>query len=352
MRWLIHRYGYFWPLVLKDCIKYNQGYESCQRHGPIPRIPAAELSSIIKPWPFRGWVVDLIGKVMATSKKKNNFVIVATNYFTKWVKAKAYKNVTEYEVIQFYKDMIIHKFGLPQTITVDNGLALNGSRVLAFAQDHRIKICNSTPYYAQANGQAESTNKIITNNIRKVVDNNPTCWDELLSEVFWAYRTSKRLSINITPYSLVYGHDTVIPVEITVKSLRVASQNQLSHVDYESAMLVELDDIDEQQIAALNSIMIQKKKVAFAYNKRIKPRSFSMGDMVWKVILPPRTKDHFLGKWSLDWEVPYLVSEVFEGNAYRLMHVNSDEHIREINGKYLKLYKPSMNEIELKHKKY
>ena len=198
-------------------------------------------------------------------------MIVATDYFTKWVEAKAYKNVTEYEVIQFYKDMIIHRFGLPQTITVDNGLALNGSRVLAFAQDRGIKICNSTPYYAQANGQAESTNKIIKNNIRKVVDNNPTCWDELLSKVLWEYRTSKRLGINTTPYSLVYGHDAMIPVEITVKSLRVATQSQLSHVDYESAMLAELDDIDEQQIAALNSIMIQKMKVACAYNKRIKP---------------------------------------------------------------------------------
>ena len=69
-------------------------------------------------------------------------------------------------------------------------------------------------------------------------------------------------------------------------------------MDYESAMSAELDDIDEQQIAALNSIMIQKKKVALAYNKRIKPKSFSIGDMVWKVLLSPGTKDHFLGKWS------------------------------------------------------
>ena len=123
-------------------------------------------------------------------------------------------------------------------------------------------------------------------------------------------------------------------------------------MDYESAMLAELDDIDEQQITTLNSIMMQKKKVALAYNKIIKPKSFSGGDLVWKVIFPPETKDHFLGKWSPNWEGPYLVSEVFEGNAYRLMHVNNDEHIRAINGKYLKLYKPSMNEIELKHKKY
>ena len=75
-------------------------------------------------------------------------------------------------------------------------------------------------------------------------------------EVLWAYRTFKKLSINTTPYSLVYGHDAVIPIEIAVRSLRVAKQNQLSHIDYESAMLVELDDIDEKQVAALNSIMI------------------------------------------------------------------------------------------------
>ena len=160
------------------------------------------------------------------------------------------------------------------------------------------------------------------------------------------------LSINTTPYSLVYGHDAVIPIEITIRSLRVAKQNQLSHIDYESAMLVELDDIDEKQIAALNSIMIQKKKVATAYNKRIKPKSFSIGDMVWKVILPPGTKDHYFGKWSTNWEGPYLISESFERNAYKLMHVNSNEHIRTINGKYLKFYKPSMNEMVLKHKKY
>ncbi len=139
----------------------------------------------------------------------------------------------------------------------------------------------------------------------------------MLSEVLCAYRTFKRLSINTTPYSLVYGHDVVIPVEITVRSLKISKQNQLSHIDYESAMLAELNDIDEKQIAALNSIMIQKKKVSTAYNKSIKPKSFSVGDIVWKVILPPGTKNHYLGKWSPNWEGPYLISESFEGNAYK-----------------------------------
>ena len=97
--------------------------------------------------------MDLIGKVRPISKKKNCFVIVATNYFTKWVEAKAYKDVSEYDVIEFIKETIVHQFGLPQRITVNNGMVFNESRVLAFAQEYGIKILNSTLYYAQANGQ-------------------------------------------------------------------------------------------------------------------------------------------------------------------------------------------------------
>ena len=89
--------------------------------------------------------MDLIGKVRHTSKKKNCFVIVATDYFTKWVKVKAYKDVIENDVIEndvikFIKEIMIHRFGLPQSITVDNRMAFNGSRVLAFAQEYGIKI--------------------------------------------------------------------------------------------------------------------------------------------------------------------------------------------------------------------
>jgi hypothetical protein len=63
--------------------------------------------------------------------------------------------------------------------------------------------------------------------------------------VLWAYQTSKKLSINTTPFSLVYGHDAVLPVEVIVQSLRVARQNQLSHTDYGDAMMAEMDDLDE-----------------------------------------------------------------------------------------------------------
>ena len=124
--------------------------------------------------------------------------------------------------------------------------------------------------------------------------------------MLWAYRTSKKLSINTTPFLLVYGHDAVLPVEVTVQSLRMARQNQLSHTDYENAMMAKMDYLDEAQVAALNTIILQKQRVIRNYNQRVGPKTFAIGDLVWKVILPFGTKDPYLGKWSPNWEGPYL----------------------------------------------
>lgn len=78
---------------------------------------------------------------------------------------------------------------------------------------------------------------------------------------------------------------------------------------------------------------------AKAYNKKVKPKSFHEGELVWKLIWPIGTKDPLFGKWSPTWCGPFLVSEIFYSNSYRLMDINGEEHVT-INGKYLKRYKP------------
>ena len=87
MKWLIRRHGYYWPGMLKDCIDFSKRCQEYQRHGPIQRVPATELQSVIKPWPFRGWAMDLIGKIYPPSLGQHCFIIVTTDYFTKWVGA-------------------------------------------------------------------------------------------------------------------------------------------------------------------------------------------------------------------------------------------------------------------------
>ncbi|XP_016168525.1 uncharacterized protein LOC107611075 [Arachis ipaensis] len=87
MRWVLYRNHVYWPSMIKDCIDYAKACQECKKHGSIQQILAAELHSIIKPWPFRGWALDLIGLIHPPSPKQHKFILVAIDYFTKWVEA-------------------------------------------------------------------------------------------------------------------------------------------------------------------------------------------------------------------------------------------------------------------------
>ena len=134
-------------------------------------MPAALMHHIIKLWPFRGWGLDFIGQINPPSSK-GRFVLVATDYFTKWTEAVPLKNMTHKEVIEFITEHIIHRFGIPQTLTMDQCSSFISKEVHDFAESYKIKILNSSPYYAQANGQAESSNNILIKLIKKKIEEN------------------------------------------------------------------------------------------------------------------------------------------------------------------------------------
>jgi len=113
MKWMIRRKGYYWPTILEDCLKYFKGCQGCQKFGNIQRVPASTMNPIIKPWPFRGWAIDLIGQIYPPSSKGHQFILVTTDYFTNWVEAIPLKKVTLANMIDFVKEHIVYRFGIP-----------------------------------------------------------------------------------------------------------------------------------------------------------------------------------------------------------------------------------------------
>ena len=147
------------------------------------------MNPIIKPWPFRTWGIDLIGQIYPPSSKNHKFILVATDYFTKWVEAIPLKTVMSREMIEFVKEHIIYQFGT-QTITTDQGSMFISEEFGEFAASMGIKLLNSSPYYAQANGQAEASNKGIIKLIKRKIDEQPKKWHTTLNEALWTYRMS------------------------------------------------------------------------------------------------------------------------------------------------------------------
>ena len=93
-----------------------------------------------------------------------------------------------------------------------------------------------------------------------MLKDNPRDWHINLSETLWAYRTFKRDSTWVSPYSLTYGQDAVLPIEVVVPSLRVSRHNGLNTQEYNKAMMIELKALDGKILQALDHIMIQKKE--------------------------------------------------------------------------------------------
>ena len=110
-------------------------------------------------------------------------------------------------------------------------------------------------------------------------------WSEKLPFALWAYHTSFRTSTGATPYSLVYGMEVVLPVEIEMRSLRVALEQQISETEWVQFRYDQLSLLDERRLRATNHFQAYQRKMTCAFRKRVKPRKFHKGDLVLKVLM-------------------------------------------------------------------
>ncbi len=161
-----------------------------------------------------------------------------------------------------------------------------------------IKLLNSSPYYAQANGQAEASNKSLIKLIKRKISDFPWEWHTRLAEALWSYRMACHGSIQVPPYKLVYGHEAVMPWETTISSGRIDLQDELTADEYYNLMVDETEDLVQSRLRALVKVTKDKERIARHYNKKVVPKSFSEGELVWKLILPIGTHDNKFGKWS------------------------------------------------------
>jgi hypothetical protein len=182
MNWLLQRLEFYWSTMMDDCIKYQKGCEVCQRFRNIQLAPIGVMDSIVKTWPFRGWGLDFIGEIQPGSSKGHQFILVATDYFTKWTKAVQLRNMTHRKVISFVQQHIIYWFGVHQILTTDQGPLFMSHQFREFTESMKIKLLNSSLYYAQANGQAKASNKVLIKIIKKMIKDNLRRWHEKLSE--------------------------------------------------------------------------------------------------------------------------------------------------------------------------
>ncbi|GKV53120.1 hypothetical protein SLEP1_g59664, partial [Rubroshorea leprosula] len=248
------RHGYYWPTMVEDALNYVKKCPTCQFNADYTC----------------QWGVDLIG-LFIKGKGGCTFLVVAVDYFTKWIEAKPLSTTTERKIEEFLFNSILCRFGIPKRIIADNGPQFRAAALRSFCSDYGIELSLTFVYTPQSNGQAESANKIVLRGLKARIIAARSNWVDELNKVLWSCRTTPSSATGETPFSLAYGAEAVIPVEVVLPSDRAGRHDDGSN---EQLLRENLDLVEEVREMSRMRNMVHQSQVAKFYNKRVRARQF------------------------------------------------------------------------------
>ncbi|RDY11704.1 Pol polyprotein, partial [Mucuna pruriens] len=183
-----------------DCYRHVKRCMKCQVYADNIHVAPFALHNLTSPWSFSMWGLEMIGPIEPKASNGHRFILVAIEYFMKWVEAASYSSVTKNIVVKFIKRDIICRYRLLAHIIIGNKTNLNKKIMTELCEQFKIKHYNSMPYCPKMNGVVEATNK----NVKKIMQKMVVAykyWHSMLPYMLHRYRTSIRTSTRATPYS-------------------------------------------------------------------------------------------------------------------------------------------------------
>ncbi|GJY93242.1 reverse transcriptase domain-containing protein [Tanacetum coccineum] len=227
------RSGYYWPTMHRDSRDMILKCKDCQVHRPVPRNPQQ---------PHK-WGIDIAGP-FPEGPGKVKFLIVAIDYFTKWIEAKAVATISSGQVKKFVWDNIVCRFGLSEEIVSNNGKQFSDNPFKDWCEKLNIKQRFASVKHPQSNGLVERANRSLGEGIKARLGEGNKNWIEEILHVLWAHRTMIKSSNRDTPFSLTYGMEAVIPAEIRMPTYRTATVDIVRNDD---EIRLNLDLVEERR---------------------------------------------------------------------------------------------------------
>jgi transposase InsO family protein len=190
--------------------------------------------------------MDIVGP-LPTTQGNFKFVVVAVEYFTKWIEARPLATITSVTIRKFFWQQIICRFGVPRELTVDNGKQFDCQDIREYRRSIGMKLCFASVYHPQSNGAVERANGQIFSAIKKCLfEQKKGKWPDELSRVIWSHNTIESRTTKFTPFMLLYGAGAMCPEELVNESARVLvdSSHENEEVDKD---LVKIDRLDAVQ---------------------------------------------------------------------------------------------------------
>ena len=204
--------GFHWPSLFKDAHIIGLACDKCQRLGKISHRHMMPLNPILVVDLFDVWGIDFMGPFLVSFGYI--YILVGVDYVSKWVEAVPCRTVDQKVVLKFLKENIFSRFRVLETIISDGGSHFCNKPFENLLTKYGVKHKVATPYHPQTSGQVELTNREIKTILMKVVNSNKKDWSLKLLDSSWAYRTTFKTILGMSPYRFVYGKACHLPMEI------------------------------------------------------------------------------------------------------------------------------------------
>lgn len=273
--------------------------------------------------PFDSIGIDLVGP-LPKSQSGMKFIIVATDYATRWVEARAIKYKTAGTIVKFLIEEIFIRHGPPRELRCDRGTEFINKAVMEITQIWNAKMKPSTPYHPQSNGLVERCNQTLVNKLRKISETNSSNWDIELQYTLFAYRISPLSIINVSPFELLYGRQPSIEFDY----------EKIENFDWHTGDINEYikirQDLNNKANTLINTSNKHKiEKIEKMNLNRSDSSDLKLGDQVLMKNQIPKNK------LSPIWLGPFTVAEILLNGAYKISSPNNSSML--VNRSNLKI---------------
>ena len=304
----------------------------CQRLGKISHRHMMPLNPILVVNLFDVWGIDFMGPF--PSSFGYIYILVGVDYVSKWVKAVPCRAANHRVVLKFLKENIFSRFGVPKPIISDGGSHFCNKPSKNLLTKYGVKHKVATLYHPQTSGQVELANREIKTILMKVVNSNRKDWSLKLLDSLWAYRTTYKTILGMSPYGLVYGKACHLPVEIEYKAWWAVKKLNLDMSRASLKRLLDIDELEELKNDTYFNSRIAKDKFKKWHDQLIARKNFKQGD---QVLLYDSKLHLFLRKLKSRWTGSFTIQEVYSNGSIDLLN-SKENRVFKVNGQRLKPY--------------